>query len=518
MQLAAFNNNNFHARPGERDDQRGPAALRGRPARAALRPRRSMTVGILGMAFKAESDDIRSSLSYKLKRILRFKAAAACSRTDPYVTVDPDLVAARRGARASPTCSSIGAPHARVPRPRRPIGARRRHLEPARATGCRCDRADRPASRSSSRSTTRATSIVALPRPDRSTGVELPCEVLVVYDDDRRHHRPVAREVRRAPTPASCPIAQHLRARARRAPSATASTTRARRSPWSRWPTAATTPSRSTTLCKLVERGVVVAAASRYMSGGQQIGGPFAQESRCRGWPGCRCTGSPGSARATRRTRSRRTRPSFVREVGIESDTGFEIGIELVAKARRLRRPVGRDPHDLARAGAGHVELQGAAVDPALPAVVPLRVRPAAVARAAATERRRDSAMTGDQKVLVTGSSGFIGGYVVEELLGRGYEVVGIDNHSKYGRVAKSYDDHPRLPPGRGRRSRRRADDRAADATATTSSPARRSSAASRTSTPSPTTCSRPTSGSWPRRATPRSRRTARAGSRRSPT
>ena len=46
-------------------------------------------------------------------------------------------------------------------------------------------------------------------------------------------------------------------------------------------------------------------------------------------------------------------------------------------------------------------------------------------------------------KVLVTGSAGFIGGYVVEELLGRGYAVVGIDNYSKYGPVAKSYDDHP---------------------------------------------------------------------------
>jgi UDP-glucose 4-epimerase len=49
-----------------------------------------------------------------------------------------------------------------------------------------------------------------------------------------------------------------------------------------------------------------------------------------------------------------------------------------------------------------------------------------------------------DPRALVTGSSGFIGGYVVEELLRRGYEVVGIDNHSKYGKVAKSYDDHPR--------------------------------------------------------------------------
>ena len=47
-------------------------------------------------------------------------------------------------------------------------------------------------------------------------------------------------------------------------------------------------------------------------------------------------------------------------------------------------------------------------------------------------------------KVLVTGSAGFIGGYVVEELLGRGHEVVGLDNYSKYGPVAHSYDDHPR--------------------------------------------------------------------------
>jgi UDP-glucose 4-epimerase len=46
-------------------------------------------------------------------------------------------------------------------------------------------------------------------------------------------------------------------------------------------------------------------------------------------------------------------------------------------------------------------------------------------------------------KVLVSGSSGFIGGYVVEELLRRGHDVVGIDNFSKYGKVTKSYDDDP---------------------------------------------------------------------------
>ncbi len=46
-------------------------------------------------------------------------------------------------------------------------------------------------------------------------------------------------------------------------------------------------------------------------------------------------------------------------------------------------------------------------------------------------------------KVLVTGSAGFIGGYVVETLLKRGHHIVGVDNYSKYGKVTKSYDDNP---------------------------------------------------------------------------
>ena len=45
-------------------------------------------------------------------------------------------------------------------------------------------------------------------------------------------------------------------------------------------------------------------------------------------------------------------------------------------------------------------------------------------------------------KVLVTGAAGFIGGYVVSELLARGHEVVGLDNFSKYGPVSR--DAHPR--------------------------------------------------------------------------
>ena len=47
-------------------------------------------------------------------------------------------------------------------------------------------------------------------------------------------------------------------------------------------------------------------------------------------------------------------------------------------------------------------------------------------------------------RVLVTGAAGFINGYLVPELLEHGHEVVGLDNFSKYGRLVKSYDEHPR--------------------------------------------------------------------------
>ena len=89
MQLAAYNHNNFAL---------GHTAMtinEGMPLYLVhcLEQRfdlASMTVGVLGMAFKGGSDDTRSSLSYKLKRILAFKAAAVLC-TDPYVRTDPGL-------------------------------------------------------------------------------------------------------------------------------------------------------------------------------------------------------------------------------------------------------------------------------------------------------------------------------------------------------------------------------------------------------------------------------------------
>jgi UDP-N-acetyl-D-mannosaminuronic acid dehydrogenase len=90
MQLAAFNNNNFAL---------GQASMminEGLPLYVISRIEKrfdlsDMTVGLLGMAFKADSDDIRASLSYKLKRILKLKAQAVLC-TDPHVTVDHELV------------------------------------------------------------------------------------------------------------------------------------------------------------------------------------------------------------------------------------------------------------------------------------------------------------------------------------------------------------------------------------------------------------------------------------------
>ena len=96
-------------------------------------------------------------------------------------------------------------------------------------------------------------------------------------------------------------------------------------------------------LARLVERGVVVAAASRYMPGGQQVGGPFLKRllSRVAGRT-LHTFGRVGTRDATNSFKAYST--DFVRQVGIDSRAGFEIGLELSAKARRMRLPVAEIP------------------------------------------------------------------------------------------------------------------------------------------------------------------------------
>ncbi len=172
-------------------------------------------------------------------------------------------------------------------------------------------------------------------------GVQLPCELLAVYDDPGDSTLPYLEQYS-AKDPRVLPMQNgHGKGPARAIR-------------WgidqSRAPVAVVTmadgsddPEQIDRLCKLVDRGVVIAAASRYMSGGQQIGGPMLKSalSRIAGlslyW-----FGRVGTRDATNSFKAYSI--DFVRDVGIDSDAGFEIGIELVAKAKRLRLRVAEIP------------------------------------------------------------------------------------------------------------------------------------------------------------------------------
>ena len=102
-------------------------------------------------------------------------------------------------------------------------------------------------------------------------------------------------------------------------------------------------PAQVDSLARLVERGVAVAAASRYMPGGQQIGGPVLKRalSRAAG-RSLRLLARIGTRDATNSFKAYSA--AFVAAVGIDSRRGFEVGLELTAKARRLRLPVAELP------------------------------------------------------------------------------------------------------------------------------------------------------------------------------
>jgi dolichol-phosphate mannosyltransferase len=96
-------------------------------------------------------------------------------------------------------------------------------------------------------------------------------------------------------------------------------------------------------LAHLVRRGVVIASASRYMPGGQQVGGPRLKRllSRVAGKSFALITGV-GTSDATNSFKA--YDKNFVEKVGIHSRHGFEIGLELTAKARRLGLSVAEIP------------------------------------------------------------------------------------------------------------------------------------------------------------------------------
>ena len=339
MQLAAFNKNNFLLGPRQHAGQRGPAPATSSTSSRQRHDLSSMTVGMLGMAFKGESDDIRSSLSYKLKRLLQVQGRPGALHR-PLRHRRPRPRAARRGARRRPTSSSS-------PRPTRayalagPAGAGRRHLEHAhgqRVTRVSAHDVSRP---SSSPSTTRArTSIAFLDRVFES--ITMPCEVLAVYDTHEDTTRPAPRGLRGRDEPRLVPTlntygtgpANALRYGIDHAEADVIVVTMADGSD---------DPQQIEALAHLVERGVVVAAASRYARAASRSAARSLKRIMSRAGGPLALLVRPGR-HPRRHQLLQGLRPRLRPPGRHRADAGFELGLELVAKARRYRLPVAELP------------------------------------------------------------------------------------------------------------------------------------------------------------------------------
>ncbi len=171
--------------------------------------------------------------------------------------------------------------------------------------------------------------------------VQLPCEVLVVYDSPDDTTVPWIEKCQRA-DPRVLPVLNlfgHGPARAIRfgftqAVSDVVVVTMA---------DGCDDPMQIDSLARLVDRGVAIAAASRYARGGRQIGGPLLKSSLSRlAGISLHLLARVGTRDSTNSFKAYST--EFVKKVGIDSDAGFEVGLELVSKARRLRLPVAEIP------------------------------------------------------------------------------------------------------------------------------------------------------------------------------
>jgi UDP-N-acetyl-D-mannosaminuronic acid dehydrogenase len=108
LQLAAFTNNTFGLGYAAMQVNEGLPAFLLAHMRSQY-PLDEMTVGILGMAFKANSDDTRASLSYKVQKLLRYHAKEVIA-TDPFVTTDSNLLPLQQVIARSDLLV-MGAPH-----------------------------------------------------------------------------------------------------------------------------------------------------------------------------------------------------------------------------------------------------------------------------------------------------------------------------------------------------------------------------------------------------------------------
>ncbi len=171
--------------------------------------------------------------------------------------------------------------------------------------------------------------------------VRLPCEVLVVVDDEGDTTIPMVAEYALTEPRIRCVVNAYGRGPANAirygidvAAAPVAVVTMA---------DGCDDPRQIDDLARLVNRGVAVAAASRYMAGGQQVGGPVLKGTLSKvAGRSLRILARTGTQDATNSFKAYST--EFVRAVGIDSRAGFEIGIELTAKAKRMGLPVAEIP------------------------------------------------------------------------------------------------------------------------------------------------------------------------------
>ena len=287
MQLAAFNNNKFTLGHAEHDGERGSAALP-RLADEARFDLSSMTVGILGMAFKAESDDTFEPL-VQVETDLPLPGGERSYALIPMCHTTPNWFRSSEVLAEADVLVIGGAP----PRLSQ-------------------DRHDEVRSSISGTFSNRASSYdrvsVVIPVYNEGAGiapcldrvleaVRLPCEVLVVYDTDDDTTLPYLDEY------AGRSLAS---VRVRNAYGRGPATRSSSASTMPRSPVAVVTmadgsddPMQIDQLTRLVERGVVVAAASRYARSGQQVGGPVLKGLLSRG--GWAVALLPGTCRHPRR-------------------------------------------------------------------------------------------------------------------------------------------------------------------------------------------------------------------------
>ena len=334
MQLAAFNHNNFPL---------GHAAMavnEGLPLYVVHRLEQrfdlgSMTVGILGMAFKAGSDDIRSSLSLQAQADPGVQGRYGPLHR-PVRHRRPRPAAARRGdgpvgpARGGGAASGVPGTGGRQ--------AGCRYL--GRARERRPGMTERPRVSVVVPAYNEGEQVVSV--LDRLfESVRLAAEVLVVVDSADDTTVAVAEEYAQKEPRLRCLVNTYGRGPANAirfgidaACAPVVVVTMADGCDDAR---------QIDELVRLVERGVAVAAASRYMPGGQQVGGPVLKGALSRlAGRSLRILAHVGTRDATNSFKAYST--EFVRQVGIDSRDGFEIGIELTAKAKRLRLPVAEIP------------------------------------------------------------------------------------------------------------------------------------------------------------------------------